>query len=172
MADEPNIFEEGTNYAETQWRNNVSGQLKGVTNDIAEGVEKATKNNLAIPAYKAKEAIPMVAAAAVGVATLLLPLDKIGKFLTKGLRQVITGFGLFEKIPVLGSVFKTLGNAIESTGQYAGYGLAAAAAYITHSMMGKGDKLYEPAHGEKTTLLGTGAKPREPDKAPRRTCWR
>ena len=103
----------------SSWLETNGQRLTSTTYDlrqsIGNGVASMTDNK--ITADEARAALPVVAAGAVGLGTLIFndPLSKMGKSLFKGVRWVVTGGGtdkeegFLEKIPLVGSIAKGLG---------------------------------------------------------------
>ena len=56
------------------------------------------------------------------------------KYIFGFVRKLVTGFGLFEKIPLVGKLFTGLGNMVATIGDYAGYVIPAIAAFIGYKM--------------------------------------
>ncbi len=98
----------------------VGGSLSSITTGISSNVEKLSGGK--VLARDIEAAVPIAGALAVaGVGyTLFDPIRKGGQALMGGVKKLVTGFGYFEKIPVLGGAFSLLGQGVDMVGNVIG----------------------------------------------------
>lgn len=113
---------------------------------IADGVtdavgEKRISNN------KVRAIVPWAGAGVVGVLSLILiePLTTIGKSVAKGARWLVTGGGLFERIPLIGGLFTLAAKGIDAISDMLGYAIGAVAAFFTFKALESDPKPGAPA---------------------------
>lgn len=112
----------------------VQYKYEGWTKDAAEKLAaKKFSEKAGFDAEDYKKAIPVGVAAGAGLAGLLLvgPLTKIGGFALKSVKKLVTGFGYFERIPLIGGLFTALGQTVDWIGKASGYLLAGTASVLT-----------------------------------------
>ena len=119
------------------------GALSETTNKIAATISKS--ETIKIDENQARGIIPFVAGAlSAGIGLLLIkPAQKVSEFAFTGLSKVVTGFGLFEKIPLIGGAFTAVGNFVKGAGEYVGAAFPIAAALIGFKMF-QTDKIVPP----------------------------
>jgi len=112
-------YEQWWNDFNKSTRNTFDKQVK----QVSKFVEKNTKDSLDIKADSARQAMPWIGAAVVGLGALLFndSITAFGQGITRGLRSIVTLGGALEKI----SVFSLLGDGIEGIGSF--FGLAVGA---------------------------------------------
>jgi hypothetical protein len=131
------------------YNDHIYGKQANATRDMAKKASKWTwgkGGEQIISEDTASKTIPFVTGAiATGVGMLLLEPAKWVMEKTFGLlKNVVTGFGLLPKIPLIGKVFEWLGDGLETIGKYAGYAIPAIAGFIGYSMF-KDDRQFSEA---------------------------
>lgn len=120
------------------WWNGVSASVRGSWSAATQSVGNWVSENTGgrVRSDQAQAAIPIIGAAtAVGAGLLLSafgPLGTVGRGIGRFARNLVTGFGYFERIPVIGSVFTGLGAGLTVIGEgiaYVGTGIAGVLAY-------------------------------------------
>jgi len=125
-----------TNLLEQAWdgfNTTFKGSLSGVATSAADTIASSTKDTpFEVSSSTVKGVLPYASAAAVAVsgAALLDPLTKVGNFIGRAIRNVVTGFGLFEKIPLIGGLFTSLGKGVDTISEYLGIAFTALASLI------------------------------------------
>lgn len=118
-----------------RWFNGINrtfkGQFQETTTTVATALEKSTEGK--IKASDTKEYLPYVAAAGVAAGGMIFSgtLGKIGKGVANFAKNIVTGFGVFEKIPVIGGLFTTVGKGIDSISDSIGMVATAVATFLT-----------------------------------------
>lgn len=142
-----------------QFNQNIAGKFGSTTESAAKEIDKLTGHS--IDETTARKVIPFAVGGLTAYVGMLLlePMHKVTKLTFKAGKTLVTGFGYFEKIPLIGGLFTGLGKGVEALGHYAGYVVPAIAGVI-------GYKLFEyqgPAIAEsaKTPLHHTGRTPKE-----------
>lgn len=130
---ETNTFTEALNKVESKVSEAVTAvRTKGrqATLDASEWLEK---KEFVDDKETAQTAIPIAAAAAVGITSIAFynTLTKIGKGITGGIRNLVTGFGHFENIPLVGGLFTFLGDAVDTIGEFSGAIITGALTILT-----------------------------------------
>lgn len=146
------------------WINeNLAARFGQTTSDAATYIEKTTDGK--ISATSVRTYAPHTAAgitAAAGIIAMPM-LQKAGKAVTGFARNIVTGFGHLEKIPVIGKAFSGAGWLIDRVGDVSGYLLTGAASIVSFNLF---RAKASPSVGDphKTPNSGTGAEGREPLK--------
>lgn len=115
------------------YRTHVQSSLSETSENIAQGASDITGG--AISTERARSVVPLAAAgAAVGSGVLLFPLIEKGcQWLFRSLGKAFTGFGLLEKIPVVGGALSAVGSAVGGLGKYAAYPIVAIGGLLGYS---------------------------------------
>jgi len=135
--DKRTSFEQLGDWAKHNYETQIHTQLSDVTVDISKQLSEKTKDNLKINEESAQKFIPLAVGGGIAIIGYLLigPIQTVTGYAFKGLKQIVTGFGYFEKIPGIGGMFKGLGDAVESAGEYVAYALPALAGLVGYKMM-------------------------------------
>lgn len=113
------------------WLNaRVGGRLYSVTQDLTARAETASSGQF--KARNLEPAVPLAGALAVAGTGFVLyePIRKLGKGLMSAVKALATGFGYFEKIPLIGGAFTYLGKGLDFLGDIAGAGITAVASLL------------------------------------------
>ncbi|MBY0408445.1 MAG: hypothetical protein K2Q01_12205, partial [Rickettsiales bacterium] len=110
------------------------GRFQGTTKDLAKSIEQGTSGK--IKAADAETFLPIAAAIAVGGAGYAMsePMTKLGRGVAKLTRNVITGFGLFEKIPLIGGIFRWAGRMVDSVSDSVGTVLTGIGSFLAYKL--------------------------------------
>lgn len=115
------------------------GAFHETTDKMAEGVQYYSAKYTSSPIAKetAKSAIPLVAGLAVtaGAATQFGILEKGVKATFVGLGNIITGFGAFEKLPLIGGGFTLAGDTVKEAGEYVSYAVPPVLGVLTFGLL-------------------------------------
>lgn len=146
-----------------RWFNqNVGGSMSHVNEDLA--TKMAGTEFLHMTKSDAQKAVPVMAAAATGVAGIVfMPgLRSLGKTMMGGVKQVVTGFGYLPKIPLVGGLFNGAGKAVDSVSDYAGLALTAATGFMAYQALQP--KVAGPSYDASALAdAGTGTRGQEPE---------
>lgn len=137
------------------YQTNVHGALWQANEQLATGIDSATQG--AIKTDTVRKALPLVAGAAtVAGGVFAFPLvEKAAKAVFTGASKLVTGFGLFEKIPLAGQLFTKLGAGVNAMGNYAAYPVIALGGLLGFSLMSGRTAAPAPV-GSQTGLHLTG----------------
>ncbi len=155
---EPNAFEKTIKSTGEFVDDNITGKLSGATDAVAKGASGVLDENTT------KGIMPWLAGGLATIAGMLLlePINWAVKGAFKLLRNVVTLGGLLEDIPVIGGLFKALGDAIDTVGEYAGYVVPAIAGFIGYKAFQTTPTAVPPTVGQrvidgaKAAYEGTG----------------
>lgn len=149
-----------SDWARFHYIDKVDGRFSDTTIQIANSIGKDNKDTVEV----VKTATPLAAAAAVaGTGYFLLDhITKATDFAAKGVKQVVTGLGYFEKIPMIGGVFTTAGNVVEGASQYVAMAVPAVGGLLTYTLMRPSSIPVTAAEDDKTSFHLTGRKGRAP----------
>ena len=115
----------------TQMWNAAGGKLAPATSGISGLLKKVLGDS--VKEKDIQTFVPVVAA--LGVAgtgfALFEPISRAGQGVMGGIKKLVTGFGYFEKIPLLGGAFTLLGSGVEALGAVAGAVVTGALSLLT-----------------------------------------
>ncbi len=117
------------------------GTFGNLTNTLADSIEAQSKG--AVSSVTVAKATPWIAGG-LGALTgylLLDPAVKLSKMAFGGLKTLVTGFGAFEKIPLVGGLFKGIGEAMDTVGGYAGNAVPLLAGVLGYKAFQAQDRL-------------------------------
>ncbi|NBO18479.1 MAG: hypothetical protein EBV03_04485 [Proteobacteria bacterium] len=109
----------------------VDGALARVSNSVADSLGGADKT---FTKEDIRAAMPVVGAVATAGAGYFMwdPLQKAGKFLASGVKNLVTGFGYFEKIPLAGGLFTAVGKGVDAVSDGVGAAIAGAGTFLMY----------------------------------------
>ncbi len=157
MAKDPNILEQIAKGTGEFVNKNITGSLSGLTDEASKKIASAT----GLDENTTRSALPWAAG---GLATLagiflLQPIHWATKKIFGLAKNIVTGFGLLEKIPIIGGLFSMLGKAIDTIGEYAGYIVPAIAGFIGYKAFQTETKKTPPGPGDIIARLPEDTQP-------------
>lgn len=137
----------------------IDSTLGSVSEKIVSGIHKISDGRISQDTLYS--AVPIAAAVGTGITGVMLidTLDAAVKFAAKAIKNVVTGFGYFESIPLIGNVFSTFGKCIDRLGEISGPVLAAVGSFAAYRLFKRPIKTYDLPTNEHSALDGTGRHP-------------